>query len=390
MLPLYKANWVQGPAALQTLATELDEFVAACPAATVFCTAAWLLPAAKYLCARREVMVLTVRRDGQLVAFLPLTWGIEQVAFMPVRTLRYLGFPFSDRISLLLADYSTDTMAAVLDGVRGCPRRWDLLALDELLDADVQRIVAQVAKGKSPEKIRIRHCARSPVLSVINASSKQLSQRYSRSLRTRLTRARAKQAAAGRVEIRRVVGTADNCAEVVASLSAIEDASWKGEQGVGIFNASTTRDFFMTVTREFVTRDYLDIWAMYLDGRLIAYRWQPRFRGVALDYNFAHLPDFNGLSPGRVLLEESIDGSIERGLLSVDASRGSISRPHLLADWPTDCVDHYALWLANNTARGTLVHMLATRVNRWRKRMQSRLTALVSSKHKSATGEAGT
>ena len=118
---------------------------------------------------------------------------------------------------------------------------------------------------------------------------------------------------------------------------------------------------------------------MRLDGQLIAYRWQPRFRGGILDYNFAHLPQYDGLSPGRVLLDDIIQAAASRALDRVDASRGSIRRPHLLADWTNEFVDHYTLWLTNDTVRGLLLYLLAKHVNPWRHRLGARIAKFKSS-----------
>lgn len=376
MLKPPHACWHEGADAQRMLSEQLDATVADCVDATVFCTSAWLVPAAQYLSERRELMVLCVRRDTRVLALLPLTWGIERMAGMPVRTLRHLGYPFSDRICLLLTDSNPAVPAALIQGLTHCPRPWDLIALDELLDADVRTILDLVMREHAHIRTRIRHCARSPILPVAGTTTAELAQRYPRSLRTRINRARKKQTAAGRIQARRVAHTPENCAVTISTLAAVEDQSWKGDQGVGIFAAGRRRDFFTAASRRLSAADGLDIWELRLDDQLIAYRWQPRFRGVVLDYNFAHLPQYDALSPGRVLLDDIIHAAATRGLARVDASRGSIQRPHLLDDWATDHVDHYALWLANATVRGALLHLLATHINPWRQRLSARIAKI--------------
>ena len=366
-----QASWHEGTDAQRVLAEHLDAVVAACTDATVFCTSVWLLPAAHLLCDRRALMVLCIRGDNRVLALLPLTWGIELIAGMPVRTLRHLGYPWSDRICLLLADDSPAVSAALIQGLTHCPQPWDLVALDELRENDVRTIVGHVTLKHALIRTRIRHCARSPILPVGGASFTELAQRYPRSLRTRINRARKKQAAAGRIEVRRVAPTPDSCAAIISALAAVEDASWKGDQGLGIFSVGQRRDFFAAVSHGLSAVDGLDVWEMRLDGQLIAYRWQPRFRGAILDYNFAHLPQYDGLSPGRVLLDDTIQAAATRGLDRVDASRGSLQRPHLLADWTTEYLDHYTLWLTNGTVRGVLLYLLATHVNPWWQRLRT-------------------
>ena len=376
MLKPPQARWHEGADAQRMLSEQLDKIVADCADATVFCTSAWLLPAAQYLSEGRELMVLCVRRDTRVLALLPLTWGIEWLAGMPVRTLRHLGYPLSDRIGLLLTDSSPAVPTALIQGLMHCPRPWDLVALDELLDADVRTLLDLVTHDHAQIRTRIRHCARSPILPVAGATTAELAQRYPRSLRTRINRARKKQTAAGRIEVQRVAHTSENCAVTIGALAAVEDQSWKGNQGVGIFTAGRRLEFFTAVSCGLSAVDSLDIWEMRLDDQLIAYRWQPRFRSVVLDYNFAHLPQYDALSPGRVLLDDIIQAASTRGLARVDASRGSIHRPHLLDDWTTAHLDHYALWLVNATVRGALLHLLATHVNPWRQRLSARIAKI--------------
>ena len=77
-----------------------------------------------------------------------------------------------------------------------------------------------------------------------------------------------------------------------------------------------------------------------------------------------------------MLLDDIIQAASTRGLARVDASRGSIHRPHLLDDWTTAHLDHYALWLVNATVRGALLHLLATHVNPWRQRLSARIAKI--------------
>ncbi len=367
------AQWHTGTDAVRCLSENLDQLVSACPDATLFNSREWLLPAAEYLLAGRKLMVLTIRDRDALVGMVPLTWGTEWLAGIRVRTLRYLGYPYSDRIALLVSPACKSGFAELVDAMLACPEPWDLIMLDEVLGSDVDRFTQYVSRHASGTRIRVRHCARSPILPVGDAADVAVEQQYSSSLRTRLRRARKKQVASGKVEIRCVRGAVEDCDALVAAIAEIEGISWKGDEGVGVFRPGPRRDFFSEVTRGLFARDRLDLWLMHLDAKLIAYRWQPRFGGAVLDYNFAHLPAVGALSPGRVLLDEAVQAAArDPDLDRVDASRGSISRPHLLSDWTTEYLDQYALWLANATARGALMHFLAVRVNPWVRRLRHR------------------
>ena len=124
----------------------------------------------------------------------------------------------------------------------------------------------------------------------------------------------------------------DELAGILPRLGAVEARSWKGRHGVGIFAPEDRWRFLVDVSHHLAARRWLDIATLSLDGRIIAYRYGFRYRARFLDYNLAHDPDYAQLSPGRVLLDEIIRDSHRLGLEAVDASRGALDPPHLLAD----------------------------------------------------------
>ena len=364
------AIWHYGQAALDELERVIDRLVDSLPNVTVFSTSCWLLPAARHLLAGREFRLLSIRRHSEVVALAPMTYGNERVAGLSVRSLRFLGMPYSDRIAVLADPDIPGAYSALIAGLVHRESAWDLIILDEILQKDVDTVSAMASAARSDVLFRVRHCSRSPVLQIPSTDVSTLENTFPRSLRIRLARARKKLVAAGRTQVQLIDHATPERLSRIRECAEIETLSWKGTHGVGIFQIGRPASFFFEVSERLFERASLNVWLLTLNGRTIAYRWQPQFRGCVLDYNFAHCPEAASLSPGRVLFAATIQAAAEVGLDCVDASRGGVDHAHLLADWSDDVIDHYALWLCNSTWRGRLVHWLSMRA---KPRLESQL-----------------
>jgi CelD/BcsL family acetyltransferase involved in cellulose biosynthesis len=175
------------------------------------------------------------------------------------------------------------------------------------------------------------------------------------SLRTRLRRARKRLAEAGTASYERIRPGPEQVPALLATIQAVEEASWKGRRGVGIFSTESNRRFFAALAERLASRSQLEIWLMRLDGQVISYRFAFLLENTFYDYNLAFLPEFDRLSPGRVLLDEIVAACARDGLAAVDASRASLRSGHILRDWTDEYVDHHQLWIFN---RGIRAHLL--------------------------------
>lgn len=339
---------------------EFTSLLTSLPQATVFTTSEWLSTAYSLLHKRRTPRILTCRTRDDVVAIVPLTHGVESFRGVPLRTLRGAGFPLSDRMPLLIADRRVDLVPTVLDGLVAGDAPWDVIILNEIpREPAIIDAVTQWSRD-SGYKVMFRLASRAPVLPLRAANRESLLSSYPRALAARLRRCRKKLAAAGRVEFRRVLAEPGQVRPLLNELKAVEDSSWKGQQGVGIFSTPENQAFFTTVSARMAEREWLDIGLLYLDGRLISYRYGFRFAGAFWDYNLAHRPEYNHLSPGRVLLDEMIQSSLDLGLTAVDASRGSLTTGNLLQDWTDQAIECIDLKIFNRSLPGTFARVADT------------------------------
>ena len=342
-----RANWIirNAAEAIRNLHGEQ-----AFGANTVFSTQSWIQSSLHHLMGSRTPIVLELTTDQSHEYRFVFSHGWENLSGIPVRTLRVAGYPFTDRIIF------GDQMGAITGLIRALTTLnicWDIVILDEIIAGDLPLCIDEVEASTLKLWTRTRHSAHTPVLDLTHFTDSEISNSYSKSLRTRLKRARKKLADTGGCRFERIQPGPDQVDEILRIVSDIEEKSWKGDANVGIFNAKT-RDFFFEVSQGLSKTGVIDVSLLFLDEQPIAYRYGFRFQGRYYDYNFAQLPEFNKLSPGRVLLDEVIRSSFSDGLTAIDGSRGSVERPQLLGDWTDKYVDHYVLWIGNYTLPGRL------------------------------------
>lgn len=367
----YRASWQrslhQGAATLE----QVDVLLECLPHATLFNTPQWCQSAAGVLLGPRALHVLTVTDGDTLAAWVPLTAGPEHIHGLMLRTLRLLGHPYNDRVALPMRGGDVALAGIVVDALLACPYRWDVLIVSELYDAVERSQLDAVLTARPALGVEWRACSNSPVLRL--TETPQAAQR-ARSAATRTARARRKLAAAGEIRFERQLPTAEQVPQLVGVCKAIEDRSWKGTQGLGIFSSPTGERFFTAVGVCLAARGWLDVGLLYLDGKPVSYRFGFRYRNVFLDFNLAFDPAYSACAPGRILLDDMIASSRQQGLDAVDASRSSRAEPHLLADWTDERIEHHELWLFGPSLRGRLIGWARRHVRPLLQRLQTSTT----------------
>lgn len=356
----FQARWHTQLHPGQASPVQVEALLDALPHATLYNSLPWCQSAAELLLGHRALQVLTVIEPAReenipgagLAAWLPLTAGRERIHGLPVCTLRLLGHPFNDRVALPMRGDDSALVNVVIDALLDCPQHWDLLVISELHGLDERRQWTAALALRPDLCAEWRACSSTPVLDL--AAGAAPPQRL-QSASARAARSRRKLAAVGRVQFERSLPTPDEVPALIARCKAIEDASWKGQHGLGIFSTVIGQRFFLAAGQRLAARGWLDIGLLTLDGQLVSYRFGFRHRGTYLDFNLAFDPAYAALAPGRVLLDEMIASSRQQGLATVDASRSSRSEPHLIADWTDQRIEHHELWLFRSTWRGRLL-----------------------------------
>lgn len=346
-------NWLFDDNAINFLNKHYESFIKTIDDHTLFNAIEWQRTAAEYLTKNRQFCLLLIYCDNRLHVCLPLTLGIEHFYKFPVHTIRLCGYPYSDRMVLPIKE--PFDFALLYQAIAKCPAKFDLLIFDEILNKDVIHLKDALSHDFY---LRIRHSTDAPVLNLNYSDLTEFENQYSKTLRTRLKRARNKQKKAGTIRYQRIFPrTQEELESCLSIITDIENQSWKGNESLGIFGAGQQTHFFREISKIYSKSGLLDISLLYLNDQVIAYRYGFCYKDIFLDYNLAHLNEFSNYSPGRVLLDEVIRNSIQSGYKAIDASRGGLVNRHILEDWSLEVIPHYVVWLYKKNLKGLIIYL---------------------------------
>jgi CelD/BcsL family acetyltransferase involved in cellulose biosynthesis len=302
--------------------------------ATPFNTLAWLQAAEFALLPDQQLHVLLGWQDQTLCLCLPLMSGLERIGGLRFRVLHHLGFPMADRIALL-ARLDAEGMGQALMQIRqALPHA--LLQLNEVIEPVGEQSVLSAWMALSSTGERRLSC-RVPVHLISDSDHQEISgdPRY------KLRRARKRIAACG-AQIRRITPDAISMGQLLRALAEVEDASWKGEEGVGIFATPIRRQWMTHALTALAAQGLVRVVTLELNGECISYRLGLLDQGRLYDYNLAFLPQHADLGSGRVLLEEWIRWGLDENWRWIDASRVSLENSsHQLHERMTGQLEHW-------------------------------------------------
>lgn len=300
------------------------------PQATPFNSLGWLRAAEAALEPGHTLQVLLGFDRDHLCLCLPLVRMPWRVGPLTLRVVRHLGYPLSDRIGLLIDQPESDAPQVLREVRRHLPHA--LLQLNEVTQGEPWLL----HWGWRSSTYERRRACNVPVHQLSAADRQEVSgdPRY------KLRRARKRIAACG-AQVRRVVLDADNANEWLTRIAKVEDASWKGDDGVGIFSTPASRAWMTQALSALASDGRLRLVVLELDDQCISYRLGLLEQGRLYDYNLAFLPHYAELGSGRVLLQEWIDWGLDDGWQWIDASRVSLENSsHQLHERMSGQVEH--------------------------------------------------
>lgn len=245
-----------------------------------------------------EFKGLVVKQDGRLVAALPLIEERIQGIFRSYR------LPSNGTVNAgdLLIDPRTDVDAALELLAREVVslRGWVTSFTEIEIKADHwQRFLATLAKLGCRMHASVGHLVGvADILHDWDAYQKS----WSRNHRSMIKRSRKKLDAAGNLSIERMQTPTDaQLSEALTACFAVEDRSWKGEQGTSILRTPGLPEYYHREARLMRDCGLLDLWMLKLDGEIIAFEYCQYSKGTCFSHKISFDPRWQKLSPGRVL-----------------------------------------------------------------------------------------
>jgi CelD/BcsL family acetyltransferase involved in cellulose biosynthesis len=87
----------------------------------------------------------------------------------------------------------------------------------------------------------------------------------------------------------------------------VEDLSWKGQSGSSILRTRGMSEFFARQARELARLGQLETAALRLDGRMVAFLYGMRAKGVYFAHKISYDPSLAAFSPGQLLFHHILE-----------------------------------------------------------------------------------
>jgi CelD/BcsL family acetyltransferase involved in cellulose biosynthesis len=267
-------------------------------------TFSWMEAAATACGGNHLLRVITVRKDGRLVAIAPLVLKPSEQPFSPLR-LDFLGGEELKEPNRLIS--------------------LDPPSLELLVDVIVSERVYPIRLSRvpnDPENIRflVTKFRESgwfiPILSMSYPYLDLGTNPIRKSLREDLGRARRKAKVHGEVRSEAVVASSrEELQEYLEDAFRIEGSGWKGRNGTAILSNEFRRKFFERYACSAWNDGTLRLRFLRVNGACVAAQYAIESARSYWLLNVGYDEDYRQCSPGNLLLEESIRDAARSGLL---------------------------------------------------------------------------
>jgi CelD/BcsL family acetyltransferase involved in cellulose biosynthesis len=307
--------------AFERLEREWDDLVEAMPRPSPYLLHGWLCEWWRYYGEGRRLRVHVARRDGRLVAALPLCIRERRL----VRTLEFMGGGTSALADVLLADGEDPAVGEALVERAAAGSEHDFADFFGLTGD------SRLATALGPSRLRLVPRVEAPVLD-LSAGWETVYQEKTSAKRRNLHRRRRRQLGSlGNVEVSVARGESElsNALEHAFDLYA---RRWQGRPDNSDFLTGTGRRFERAVIRRLARVQVPRILLLKLDDRPIAFSYCLAFSGRIFAHKLAFDPAYGRWSPGVLTVLDTLELASEEGLSTVEFLGGAERFKAELAD----------------------------------------------------------
>jgi CelD/BcsL family acetyltransferase involved in cellulose biosynthesis len=299
---------------LERVADEWDELVRRLARPTPFLLSAWLLAWWRHYGQSSELRLHVARRDGRLVAALPL----QMRERLGVRIAEFVGGTHAQLADVLLAPgESAETGRALLAAAAVGADLLDLAGLPET----------------TPLAPRLRMVPRieAPVVDLATGWDAVYGARLSSKRRSQHRKRLRGLEAAGRMELR-VAREPDELERALEDALRLHELRWRGRRDRSAYGLPRAAEFHRDLLGVLARAGAARIATLSLDGRAIAYRYGIRVGDSLVGNGIGFDPAYASFSPGWVLLLAALEDAAAEGIRRVELLGGDETYKLQVAD----------------------------------------------------------
>lgn len=313
----------------------------------------------------RQLHVVVVRHEGQIVAIAPLMRESVPMYGLPIRRIDFIHNDHTPRIDFIIAGRADEAYRAVWNALLETRDRWDLLQLSRISRESATREAMQrladdegCATGRWQGDV-------SPYLTLTGTWDQYhagLNAKFRSNLRNRLSR------------LTKFGEPALEILEDAAAIAAARDealhleaSGWKQESGTSICSDPAIERFYTLLTERATEQGWLRLMFLTVGGRRIATSYGSRYASRLFLFKTGYNPEFATCSPFKLLTYFAIQAAYAEGLAEVDFLGDA--EPWKL-EWTDTSRPHDWLFIFSGSVRARLLHsvkfQMVPELKKWR------------------------
>jgi CelD/BcsL family acetyltransferase involved in cellulose biosynthesis len=337
--------------ALQRILPAWDWLLREYPLASTFSTWEWLAPWWRAFGKGRELMALGFWHGEELVGLAALSVSRDRgKGGLPVKVLRLMGDGSGDSDNLdvpVKPGSEQQVVSALLPYLETNKKLWDVFELNTLpCNSPVAALLstsAQKQKWNVLQTERVASVVELPAsweeyLGQLSSEDQKNLNRYARRMEKRY-----------QTRIFRITQESelDGCLE---ALFRLHQQRWEADGQAGSFGSEDRRTFYYDLSRALLSRGWLELWALQLDGVYAAVQYAFRYREVVYQLQEGNDPQKSSDRVGFVLRGEVMKKLIAEGVRVYDFLGG---QPGYKARWGAKITHYQDLRLARAGSFGS-------------------------------------
>ncbi|MEW6323815.1 MAG: GNAT family N-acetyltransferase [Nitrospirota bacterium] len=362
------------PEALTRLADAWDRLLDKALVKTPFATHEWQAAWWKHFGRHQSLYLLSVERQGELVAIAPFMLGRRG----PFRLLQFIGTGRSDYLDFIIAAHCREALPAIIAYLARHADEWDLISLEDWAEDSAHLARWRDLLPETGWQCSIRPSTVCPKLSCENGWGAYL---QSKSSKHRKNLRRLERHVEHSPHLRIRSGRDWEVAAQLSSIVRIESRSWKMAQGNPRITGPTATLFFSELFEAFRRRNWLETWYLLHDDEPVAYTINYLYDGKLYFYNVAYDLRHADQSPGTALTMHVLRNAFERRIVEYDFLRGDEPYKRL---WTHEARQLYHAVIIGRGLRARLAYALLiaprwlVRRSAWLRRLAARVKPFVT------------
>ena len=303
----------------------------------------------------KELSILLVKEEAEIVAIAPLYLCTQRIMGVPVRCLRIIGDEevCSEYLDIIVEQNKEEVYSFLFDYLIRGPLSWDVLFFSDFLkDSNFMPLLSQLNTQKVFKRI-IRDVTTNPY--VILPKTWDI---YFSSLKKK-TRKNIGQ------NLNRLNKTFDwrfnpypeacniTLEQAMTEMMRLHEQRWKTKRHYGVFQRKRFRSFHLKLADRFYSRKWLRLFFLWIDQNAVAALYGYEYGGKFYAYQMGFDTEMNKYGVGSTVLLLSIRDSIEEGLQEYDFLRGESAYKFGLTDHQRNNI---SVHVTRNTFKGKLAH----------------------------------